>query len=715
MRRSRALAALLIVLAALLQTACTPPECDPNSDQYAPDECETVVGNLIEYLTFLAYGIPQPPPPTSDPPCPSSLVCLPPQCLYIQENGSFEEEDSSGPLLWYGDEAATTLTSACDADQSLDFLATTPSGPSASTSAQIYQVIDLTARISQAQRDAFRRLRARAAFRIQSVESFDDRRFGVRLEAYAGDPASFPRTGDLEIIPPETGAYERLASATDGFSYAADGEPWQVADVELTLPVDADFVVVVLEHEEDVQNDTASREFLDHSVDYVQVAIDGGNVPPIANADRILTTEDTPVSIAVTTNDVDPNSPIDRGSVTIAQPPGSGTATLEGDGRVRYRPDPDFVGTDLFTYTVADAEGLVSDQGRVIIVVRAENDAPIAVDDAYPIPEDGILIVPTGIGVLANDTDAEGDTLLAELAEDVGAGALALDPTGAFTYTAPAGFSGTTSFTYRATDGLDASSPATVTLTEATQSYDLQALVSGSSTPERVGQPFTYAVQVAKQPAAAPVSGVEVAHLVPDGLVYGGHQATTGSYDPASGVWTFDLPAQTTVGFLTLSVRADTAGTWTAVAEITGGLYGDTDPSNDSAAADIVAEPRYFLSVAASARPDTATVGETIQIDVLVGNAGGNTAEGVVASVPLPTGLTFEEASGDGAYDPATGNWMIGDLAPGPSVSLQLTTTAASVGTWTVPATLTDGITYDDDPADNADSIAVTVLPNSGT
>jgi uncharacterized repeat protein (TIGR01451 family) len=161
-------------------------------------------------------------------------------------------------------------------------------------------------------------------------------------------------------------------------------------------------------------------------------------------------------------------------------------------------------------------------------------------------------------------------------------------------------------------------------------------------------------------------------------------------------------------------VRADTAGTWTAEATLTGGLNGDTDASNNSAAADLVAEPRYFLSVTPSAAPDTAGVGEPVQIDILVANAGGNTAEGVVASVPLPAGLTVAEASGDGAYDPATGTWTIGDLAPGPSVMLRLTTTAASEGTWTVPATLTDGIAYDADPANNANSVAVTVLPSGG-
>ena len=715
MHRSRTPTVLLIVVVALMQAACTPPACDPNSDQYDPDECETLVGNLLESLTAHAYGIPQPPPATSDPPCPSSLVCLAPQCLYIQENGSFEEDDRSGPLLWHGDEAATTITSACHADQSLDFLATTPSGASASTSAQVYQVIDLAARIPQAQRDVFRRIRARAAFNIQSVEAFDDRRFGVRLDAYAGDPAAFPRTGDLETIPLQTSTYERLASVTDGLAYAADGAPWQVAAATLVLPVDADFVVVVLEHEEDVQNDTASREFLDHGVDYVQVAIDGGNVPPIANADRVLAIEDTPIRIDVTANDVDPNSRIDRSSVAITQPPPSGTATLEGDGRVRYVPNPDFVGTDLLTYTVADAEGLVSNEGRVIVVVRAENDAPIAVDDAYPIPEGDLLIVPTGLGVLANDTDADGDTLTAELVRDVDVGSLTLDPSGAFTYIAPTAFSGTTSFSYRATDGLVASNPATVALARAAAGLDLQALISGSTVPERVGQPFTYAVQVAKQPAATAVSGIQVAHRIPDGLVYLSHQATRGRYDLETGTWRLDLPAQTAAGFLTLSVRADTAGIWTADATITSGLDGDTDASNNAATAQLVVEPRYFLSVTASASPNTARVGEQVLVDVLVANGGGNAAAGVVATVELPAGLTFAEASGDGTYDPQTGRWTIGNLAPGPSASLRLTTTAATEGTWTVPATLTEGLTYDADPVNNADSVFVTVEPEGGT
>jgi hypothetical protein len=66
--------------------------------------------------------------------------------------------------------------------------------------------------------------------------------------------------------------------------------------------------------------------------------------------------------------------------------------------------------------------------------------------------------------VLANDTDADQDTLTASLASNPSNGTLVLNADGSFTYTPNAGFSGSDSFTYRANDGQDNSNVATVTL-----------------------------------------------------------------------------------------------------------------------------------------------------------------------------------------------------------------------------------------------------------
>ena len=68
-------------------------------------------------------------------------------------------------------------------------------------------------------------------------------------------------------------------------------------------------------------------------------------------------------------------------------------------------------------------------------------------------------------GVLANDTDANGDPLTAVLNANVTHGSLTLNANGGFTYTPTAGYSGPDSFTYHANDGSADSNMVTVSLT----------------------------------------------------------------------------------------------------------------------------------------------------------------------------------------------------------------------------------------------------------
>ena len=89
--------------------------------------------------------------------------------------------------------------------------------------------------------------------------------------------------------------------------------------------------------------------------------------------------------------------------------------------------------------------------------------APVAVDDSYSINKDGTLTI-NGVGVLANDTDADLDPLTAALVGDVSNGALSLLNDGTFTYTPTVGFTGTDLFTYQSNDGTTNSNLATVTI-----------------------------------------------------------------------------------------------------------------------------------------------------------------------------------------------------------------------------------------------------------
>src|SRR5439155_26165384 len=68
-------------------------------------------------------------------------------------------------------------------------------------------------------------------------------------------------------------------------------------------------------------------------------------------------------------------------------------------------------------------------------------------------------------GLLANDTDADGDPLIAVLDFASFNGSLNFHADGSFRFVPDPGFSGTTTFTYHASDGSDSSNVATVTIT----------------------------------------------------------------------------------------------------------------------------------------------------------------------------------------------------------------------------------------------------------
>ncbi len=92
------------------------------------------------------------------------------------------------------------------------------------------------------------------------------------------------------------------------------------------------------------------------------------------------------------------------------------------------------------------------------------NFPPAAVNDSYDANQDRALTVGAP-GVLANDTDLDGDPLSATLTGGPSHGTLMLDPGGSFVYTPGPGYVGSDSFTYTAGDGLAVSGVGTVSIT----------------------------------------------------------------------------------------------------------------------------------------------------------------------------------------------------------------------------------------------------------
>jgi VCBS repeat-containing protein len=98
------------------------------------------------------------------------------------------------------------------------------------------------------------------------------------------------------------------------------------------------------------------------------------------------------------------------------------------------------------------------------VTVTPVNDAPVADDDSYEVNEDLTLTV-FAPGVLAGDTDLEGQTLSAAVVDQPLHGTVSLNTNGSFVYVPTANYNGPDSFTYRASDGALPSNLATVSIT----------------------------------------------------------------------------------------------------------------------------------------------------------------------------------------------------------------------------------------------------------
>jgi hypothetical protein len=167
-----------------------------------------------------------------------------------------------------------------------------------------------------------------------------------------------------------------------------------------------------------------------------------------AVTDTVTTTINTPIAIAIARNDLGFVDPV---QVSTWQFPAHGTVQYSGSPgpqagvRATYTPNPGYLGTDTFLYSIGD--GTLSAIGTVNITIT-----PNAVNDTAYTP----LNQPVTILVLANDVGFA-DPVTVGILSNAANGTLAINgspgPQSAVsvTYTPNNGFSGTDSFVYSAT------------------------------------------------------------------------------------------------------------------------------------------------------------------------------------------------------------------------------------------------------------------------
>jgi VCBS repeat-containing protein len=137
--------------------------------------------------------------------------------------------------------------------------------------------------------------------------------------------------------------------------------------------------------------------------------------------------------------------------------PAHGAVTINPDGSYSYTPNPDFVGTDSFTYSVSDGNGGTT-LGTISVTVTNTNDAPTTSSATVAGQEDG-TIAGQVIG-----HDADGDALTFAVDGAPANGTVTMNPDGSFSYTPAANFNGTDSFTYTVSDGNGGTTTGTVSV-----------------------------------------------------------------------------------------------------------------------------------------------------------------------------------------------------------------------------------------------------------
>ena len=109
------------------------------------------------------------------------------------------------------------------------------------------------------------------------------------------------------------------------------------------------------------------------------------NTAPVAKDDSATTEYETPVTIDVLKNDSD----ADGDSLTIKSTtnPSHGSVKVE-NGKIKYRPNSGFSGSDRFEYTISDGEG-AEDRAKVTVMVKANGDDSNNNEYHFPIIGDG--------------------------------------------------------------------------------------------------------------------------------------------------------------------------------------------------------------------------------------------------------------------------------------------------------------------------------------
>ncbi|WP_413432987.1 DUF11 domain-containing protein [Crateriforma spongiae] len=219
-------------------------------------------------------------------------------------------------------------------------------------------------------------------------------------------------------------------------------------------------------------------------------------------------------------------------------------------------------------------------------------------------------------------------------------------------------------------------------------SADLSLTKTIDNAAANVGQNATFTITVQNDgPSVA--TGVQVTDLLPAGMSFVSSSPSQGGYNAATGLWDVGTIGGGASATLAIVAQVQSSGTKTNTAQISAADQFDPDstpgnnaPAEDDQASVNLVPPTIDLSLGKTVDQDRPNVGDTVRFTVSVSNAGPDAASGVVVRDVLPAGLTFVGATpGAGIYDVGTGQWNVGGVTSGQTVSLAIDATVTGTTT----------------------------------
>ncbi|HEV8240631.1 MAG TPA: DUF11 domain-containing protein [Thermoanaerobaculia bacterium] len=205
-------------------------------------------------------------------------------------------------------------------------------------------------------------------------------------------------------------------------------------------------------------------------------------------------------------------------------------------------------------------------------------------------------------------------------------------------------------------------------------------------------------------------TGVKVNDLLPVGLAYVSDLPTAGSYNSATGVWTIGALANGASATLTLTATVNRLESQVNQASTSGQAQGDGKGSNNTAAVRLNGAPAIDVQVTESVNNSAPAVSQNVIFLITAKNAGPATANGVVLTSSLPSGVTYvSDVPSQGGYTSGTGTWNVGTLAAGASATLSLTMTNTVLTP--VTQTFTRTASTEQDLVSGNDAASVTLNP----